>query len=114
MLIATSHSRTTSIPSRASASCRHSWPSWNTQGNDNTKDPQTLKAMKRPVVVSSLEDIAGQNIKSRLVQMEAWVPRKHDSGAKEILFSDRLNAYLLTIEEGLVRSDRLDEYCKQA
>ncbi|MBN2151019.1 MAG: hypothetical protein JW839_06225 [Candidatus Lokiarchaeota archaeon] len=70
--------------------------------------------MNLPVVVTSLEDIAGQNIKSRLVEMEAWIQKEHASGAKGLLFCERLNAYLITIEEGLVHSDRLDEYCKQA
>ncbi|NMC03702.1 MAG: hypothetical protein GYA24_00755 [Candidatus Lokiarchaeota archaeon] len=70
--------------------------------------------MKRPVVVSSLEDIAGQNIKSKLVAIAPWVSQKNESGAKEILYNERLEAHLVTIEEGLVHSDRLDEYCKQA
>ncbi len=70
--------------------------------------------MKLPVVVCSLEDIAGQNIKSRLVQIEPWVPKEHGPGAKEVLYSDRLKAYLVTIEEGLVHSDRLDVHCNKA
>ncbi len=70
--------------------------------------------MKSPVVVSSLEDIAGQNIKSRLVQMEPWIFKKHESGAKEVLYNERFKTYLVTIEEGLVHSDRLDEYCAQS
>ncbi len=73
-----------------------------------------VNAMKLPVVVTSLEDIAGQNIKSRLVQMEPWASKKHESGAKEVLYSDRLKTYLVTIEEGLVHSDRLDEHCARA
>jgi D-aminoacyl-tRNA deacylase len=70
--------------------------------------------MKRPVVVCSLEDIAGGNIKSKLLQKETWKAHMGASGAKEILHSARLDAYLVTIAEGLVHSDRLDEYCTQA
>nr|MDO8084668.1 D-aminoacyl-tRNA deacylase [Candidatus Sigynarchaeum springense] len=73
-----------------------------------------MKGIKLPVVVTSLEDIAGQNIKARLVKMELWVPKEHGSGAKEVLYNERLKAYLVTIEEGLVHSDRLDDYCRKA
>ncbi|MEX2680153.1 MAG: D-aminoacyl-tRNA deacylase [Candidatus Sigynarchaeota archaeon] len=82
-------------------------------GEHDTKELVKMKAMKLPVVVASLEDIAGQNIKNQLLKMERWVSKECGAGAKEALFCERFKAYLVTIEEGLVHSDRLDAYCEQ-
>nr|MDO8113026.1 D-aminoacyl-tRNA deacylase [Candidatus Sigynarchaeota archaeon] len=70
--------------------------------------------MKLPVVVSSFEDIAGTNIKRKLLQRGSWTSVENHAGAKEILYCDKYKAYLVTIEESLVQSDRLDEYCAVA
>ncbi|HME51846.1 MAG TPA: D-aminoacyl-tRNA deacylase [Candidatus Lokiarchaeia archaeon] len=70
--------------------------------------------MKYPVVVSSIEDIAGTNIKAKLIEQGDWAPVEQDSGAKEILFHEKYQAYLVIIEEPLVQSDNLDEYCARA
>lgn len=70
--------------------------------------------MKFPVVVSSIEDIAGTNIKAKLFEQGDWTPVDQESGAKEILYCEKYQAYLVTIEEPLVQGDKLDDYCARA
>ena len=65
----------------------------------------------RPVVVSSVEDIASTSIKEKLLGLATWSPHEPCNGPLEISFSEEHQAYLVTLQEGLVHSDRLDEYC---
>jgi D-aminoacyl-tRNA deacylase len=69
---------------------------------------------KFPVVVSSEEDIAGTYIKGKITSQGTWTKVEQDCGAKELLFSEHYQAYLMTIEEALVQSDNMDAYCSRA
>jgi D-aminoacyl-tRNA deacylase len=75
---------------------------------------ETEKQIKLPVVVSSVEDIASTSIKEKLLGLATWSPHEPCDGPLEISFSEEHQAYLVTIQEGLVNSDRLDEYCARS
>ncbi|MHA1680510.1 MAG: D-aminoacyl-tRNA deacylase [Promethearchaeota archaeon] len=68
----------------------------------------------RPVIVSSIEDIASGTIKRELIAELQWKPVLNPSGALEILHEDKFDAWLITVEEPLVQADKLDDYCREA
>ncbi|MFX0100236.1 MAG: D-aminoacyl-tRNA deacylase [Candidatus Hodarchaeota archaeon] len=67
--------------------------------------------MKAPVIVTSTEDIAGTNLKIRLVSEWKWEKVANTTKALEILHSNEFDCYLITLEEPLVESKNLDSYC---
>lgn len=67
--------------------------------------------MKTPVIVSSTEDIAGTNLKERLVSEWSWQEIENTTKALEVLHSEKHGCFLITLEEPLVESEKLDNYC---
>ena len=70
--------------------------------------------MQQPLIVCSQEDIAGMNIKRRILQIKSWERMQiKTTGFKELYFNKELQSWVAQIEEPLVQSNHLDEYCKE-
>ncbi|MHA1370588.1 MAG: D-aminoacyl-tRNA deacylase [Promethearchaeota archaeon] len=69
--------------------------------------------MKSTVIVTSIEDIASQNIKSRLLEEFKCKCLDHVDNVLEVLHDKEKNVYIVTIKEPLVESEDLDKYCSE-